>query len=192
MARLIGMALIGAITVYPTSVAAKEDFPPNVTIAKDKTVEMIDWSFPINQPLDFSRLKRCVATNIHGDEVQLRDSAGSWVGPATGNYYQRDNRGTAQARDTFKMVDDKAQFLIAQGQTDRTSGLSGWIIRFDLEAALEQGRVTMTMRNLKLAASNTGSLTNDGFQPLGSWYRFKSNYAALEAVANTLKACILA
>ena len=191
MVRLVSMALLGAIMVYPASVAAKNDFPPNVTIAKDKTVQMIDWSFSIDRPLEFSRLKRCVATNIHGDEVQLRDSAGSWVGPATGNYYQRDNRSTAQARDTFKMVDDKSQFLIAQGQTDRTSGLSGWIIRFDLEAALEQGRVTMAMRNLRLAASNTGSLANDGFQPLGSWYRFKSNYAALETVATTLKACII-
>ncbi|WP_304535762.1 hypothetical protein [Sphingobium cyanobacteriorum] len=174
-----------------TSALAKDDFPANVTIAKDKTIETIDWSFPIERPLEFSRIKRCVATNIHDDEVQLRDSAGSWVGPATGHYYQRDNRGTAQARETFALVDDKSQFLIAHGQTDKTSGLSGWIIRFDLEAGLEQGRVILTMRNLKLAASSSGSLANDGFQPLGSWYRFKSNYAALDAVASTVKSCIV-
>lgn len=98
----------------------------------------------------------------------------------------------AQAREIFKRVDDRGQFLVAQGQTDRTCGLSGWIIRFDLEAGLEQGRVVLIMRNLKLAASSTGSLANDGFQPLGSWYRFKSNYAALDAVAATVKACIIA
>lgn len=180
MARLLCMALIGAMTFFPASVAAKDTLPANVTVARDKTVQMIDWSFPIDRPIDFARLKRCVATNLHSDEVQLRDSAGSWVGPATGNYYRHDNRSTAQSRDTFKMVDDKSQFLVAYGQTDRTSGLSGWIIRFELEAALEKDRVAMTMRNLKLAASNTGSLANDGFQPLGIWYRFKSNYAALE------------
>lgn len=191
MRRLVSIAAVAGSIVYPTSAVAKDDFPPNVTIAKNKTVEKIDWSFPTELPLEFSRIKRCVATNIHSDEVQLRDSAGSWVGPATGNYYQRDNRGTAQARDTFKIVDDKSQFLIAHGQTDRTSGLSGWIIRFDLEAGLEQGHVILTMRNLKLAASSTGSLGNDGFQPLGSWYRFKSNYAALDAVAATVKACII-
>lgn len=188
--RFICIALTGLVASYPLSVMAKEAFPPNVTIAKDKTVQMIDWSFPFDQPLEFARLKRCVATNVQSDEVQLRDSAGSWVGQATGNYYSQDNRSTVQARDMFKIVDEKGQFLVAQGQTQKTSGLSGWIIRFDLEAALEQGRVTMTMRNLKLAASNTGSLSNDGFQPLGSWYRFKSNYAALETVATVLKICI--
>ena len=191
MKRLAGVVVFCALVGVPLAVMAKESFPPNVTIAQNKTVEKIDFSFASDKPLDFSRIKRCVATNIHSDEVQLRDSAGSWVGPATGNYYQRDNRGTAQARETFKVIDDAGRFLIAQGQTDRTSGLSGWIIRFDLEAGLEQGRVILTMRNLKLAASSTGLLANDGFQPLGSWYRFKSNYAALDAVAATVKACIL-
>ncbi len=33
MVRLVSMALLGAIMVYPASVAAKNDFPPNVTIA---------------------------------------------------------------------------------------------------------------------------------------------------------------
>jgi hypothetical protein len=191
MNRLAAMIVFSALAGFPMSVTAKDGFPPNVTIAKNKTIEKIDWSFPFEKPLEFSRIKRCVATNIHSDEVQLRDSAGSWVGGATGNYYQRDNRGSAQARDTFKIVDDQSRFLIAQGQTDRTSGLSGWIIRFDLEAGLEQGRVILTMRNLTLAASNTGSLANDGFRPLGSWYRFKSNYAALDAVATTVKACLI-
>lgn len=169
---------------------AKDNFPANVTVAKNKTVEKIDWSFATDKPVEFSRVKRCIATNLHNDEVQLRDSAGSWVGPATGNYYRQDNRSTVQGASVFKVVDDQNQFLVAQGQTDRTTGLSGWIMRFDLEAALEPGRVVLIMRNVKLAASSTGSLGNDGFQPLGTWFRFKSNYAALEAVASPVRSCI--
>jgi hypothetical protein len=166
MGRLAGVVVFCALIGFPMSVMAKEDFSSNVTIAKNKTIEKIDWSFTSEKPIEFSRIKRCVATNIHSDEVQLRDSAGSWVGPATGNYYRQDNRSAAQARDTFKIVDDKSQFLIAQGQTNKTSGLSGWVIRFDLEAGLDQDRVVLTMRNLQLAATSTGSLANDGFQPL--------------------------
>ena len=101
MKRLASAAVLGIIVFHPALTMAKEDFPPNVTIAKNKTVEKIDWSFSTEKPLEFSRIKRCIATNIHSDEVQLHDSAGSWVGPATGNYYQRDNGGTAEARDTF-------------------------------------------------------------------------------------------
>lgn len=188
--RFFHTALIGMIAACAAPGVAKDDFPPNVTIAKDKTVQLIDWSFQFDRPLEFSRLKRCVAANVQSDQVQLRDSAGSWVGPATGNYYSGDNRTTVQGRDIFKFVDEKAQVMVVQGQTDRTSGLSGWIIRFDLEVALEPQNVVMVMRNLKLAASNTGVAANDGFRPLGSWYRFKSNYAALAAVTSVLKECL--
>lgn len=171
---------------------ANAAIPPNVTVAPNRTVESVDWSFPVERTVEFALVKRCIATNLHNDEVQLRDSSGSWVGPATGTYYRSDNRGTVQGGSVFKVVDDQNQFLVAQGQTDRTSGLSGWIIRFDMEAAVEQGRVVMVMRNVKLAASDTGSMSNNGFQPLGTWFRFKSNYAALETVASAMKSCISA
>lgn len=191
MGHLAKIIATGACLALSTIASAKDAIPANVTVAPNKTVDKIDWSFPVARPVEFSRIKRCIATNLKNDELQLRDSAGSWVGPATGNYYQRDNRATVQGGGIFKVVDEQGQYLVAQGQTDRTTGLSGWIIRFDLEAAAEQGRVVLVMRNVKLAASNTGSIGNDGFQPLGTWYRFKSNYAALEAVASAVRSCIL-
>ncbi|MCT2400407.1 hypothetical protein [Novosphingobium mangrovi (ex Huang et al. 2023)] len=190
MGYLAKIIAISAFFALPAMASGKDNIPANVTVATNRTVEKIDWSFPTDTPVEFSRVKRCVATNLHNDEVQLRDSAGSWVGPATGNYYQRDNRATVQGGGIFKVVDDQSQYLVAQGQTDKTMGLSGWIMRFDLEAAVEQSQVVLVMRNVKLAAGNTGSMGNDGFQPLGTWFRFKSNYAALETVASALKSCI--
>jgi len=191
MKPMIRIILGGAALVISTGAAAADALPVNVTVTRNKTVEKVDWSFQTEQTVEFSRLKRCIATNIHNDEVALRDSSGSWVGPATGNYYRNDNQSTIQAGELFKIIDDNAQFLVAQGQTSKTTGLSGWIIRFDLEAAVEQRRVVLVMRNVKLAASNTGSLTNDGFQPLGTWFRFKSNFAALEGVATAVRTCLL-
>lgn len=190
MRQAVRFLVAGTVLASASLAVAKDDFPANVTVAKNKTVEKIDWSFRAEGPVEFSRVKRCIAVNIHNDEVQLRDSAGSQVGPATGNYYRQDNRSAVQSGDVFKIVDDQNQYLIAQGQTDKTSGLSGWIIRFDLEAAVEPGRVVLVMRNVKLAASDTGLLSNNGFQPLGTWFRFKSNYAALNAVASAVRSCI--
>jgi hypothetical protein len=192
MVQFARFVFAGVGLFFTTLASANAAIPANVTVAQNRTVESIDWSFSLERPVEFALVKRCLATNLHNDEVQLRDSAGSWVGPATGNYYRRDNRGTVQGGAVFKLIDDQNQFLVAQGQTDRTSGLSGWIIRFDMEAAVEQERVALVMRNVKLAASDTGSISNNGFQPLGTWFRFKSNYAALEAVATGIKSCISA
>lgn len=182
--------LVAGCLAMPAIATAKDVIPGNVTVAKNKTVERIDWSFSTERPVEFSRIKRCVAAHLHNDEVQLRDSAGSWVGPATGNYYRQNNQSTVAGSSVFKVVDEQGRFLVAQGQTDKTMGLSGWIMRFDLEAAIEQDRIVLVMRNVKLAASDTGAAGNDGFQPLGTWYRFKTNYAALEAIALEVKGCI--
>lgn len=188
--RFAVKVLVAGCLAFPAIASAEDAIPDNVTVAKNKTVDRIDWSFSTEKPVEFSRIKRCVAANLHNDEVQLRDSAGSWVGPATGNYYRQNNQSTVAGSSVFKVVDEQGRFLVAQGQTDKTMGLSGWIMRFDLEAAIEQDRIVLVMRNVKLAASNTGAAGNDGFQPLGTWYRFKTNYAALEAIALEVKGCI--
>ena len=46
MNRLAAMIVFSALAGFPMSVTAKDGFPPNVTIAKNKTIEKIDWSFP--------------------------------------------------------------------------------------------------------------------------------------------------
>lgn len=185
---IIGLAVIAA--GFPASLAAKDSLPANVTVRDNRVVDKVDWSFSPGKPVDFSKVKRCVAVNLTNDEIQLKDSAGSWVGPATGNYYQKSNSSTVAGRDIFKIVDDQGKFLVAQGWIDKPVFAFRWILRFDMEVAVEGESVKMVMRNIKLAMSNTGSSSNDGFSDLNTSYRFKQNYSTLEEAANTVKGCI--
>jgi hypothetical protein len=191
MQRYLILAIIGFVAASPIAVAAKENIPANVTIRTGRVVDKIDWSFTPERAVDFSKLKRCVAVNLRNDELQLRDSAGSWVGPATGNYYQNSNRTTISGQGIFKIIDDRNGFLVAQGWIDKPVFAFRWIIRFDLEVALEGSAVKMVMRNINLAMSNTGSSSNDGFMDLNTYYRFRQNYATLEEAANRVKSCIV-
>ena len=191
MSRLAGIVIVGAVAGLPVGVMAKTEIPDNVTVRDNRIIEKIDWSFTPPGTVDFAKLKRCVAINLQNDEIQLKDSAGSWVGPATGNYYQRDNRSTIEGRDIFKIVDDQSKFLVAQGWIDKQVLAFKWIIRFDLELGLEGGTVKMVMRNIKLAMSNTGSGTNNGFFDLSTSYRFKQNYETIKEKGEIIKSCIM-
>lgn len=119
----------GIIAGFPVAVAAKDSLPTNVKVRGNRVVDKIDWSFSPGRAVDFSKVKRCVAVNPTNDEIQLTDSAGSWVGPATGNYYQKGNSSTVAARDIFKIVDDQEKFLLAQGWIDKPVLAFRWILR---------------------------------------------------------------
>lgn len=187
---MIRAVLLMAFVAAPVTATAKEPIPANVTLRNDKTVEKIDWSFTPAKQIEFVKLKRCAAITLKNDEVQITDGAGSFVGAYTGNYYTNRNSSTVAGNSVFKMVDDENKFLVAQGWIDKPVFALRWILRFDLELANEGASVKMMMRNLQLAMSNTGTAPNSGFGPLGSWHRFKQNYATLEASANAIKSCI--
>lgn len=187
----VNVAIAGVIAGCPVAVAAKDHIPTNVTIRNGRAVDKIDWSFSPGKAVDFPKIKRCVAINLRNDEIQLRDSAGSWVGSTTGNYYQNTNKSVIAGQGIFKIVDDQAKFLVAQGWIDKPVFAFRWIIRFDLDASLEGSDVKMVMRNIKLAMSNTGSSSNNGFGDLNTSFRFKQNYATLEEAVATVKSCII-
>jgi len=191
MKRLFAMSVTWAVAACPVGVSAKDSIPANVTLRGNHVMDSVDWSFSPDKPIEFTRLKRCVAVTMKNDQIQLSDAAGSFVGPATGMYYQNHNYSTVAAQGVFKVIDEPGKFLVAQGWIDKPVFAFRWIIRYDLELGLESGRVTMVMRHIQLAMSNTGSSSNDGFGDLLTSYRFRQNYASLEDAARAMRSCIV-
>jgi hypothetical protein len=84
--------------------------------------------------------------------------------------------------------------LIATGTTDGGStalGLTRDIVKFDLKAMTSGGTVTLKFNNISRAQKYTGSIANDGFNPVGMWRGAGAQriYASLEAVSEKIKAC---
>lgn len=190
----VSLALFAAPTL-----AAKYQVPANVTTRTGPYhgdyVDAVDFSSRATQPVEFAKAKLCVAENVTNSVVSLHDTSGSFVGSATGNYYQNSNSQTVQAGNVFKYIDDNAQTLIASGTTDGGAtalGLTHDILKFDLKVVTSGTDVTVRFSNITRAQQNTGILANDGFQPVGTWKgsRFQKIYESLEVVAKKINACL--
>jgi hypothetical protein len=65
-------------------------------------------------------------------------------------------------------------------------------VKFELKAIAGDGQVTLKFSNITRAMQNTGSLANNGFQPVGMWRGAGAQriYSSLEAVSKKIKACL--
>lgn len=192
--RAIVISLIAALAGCATV-----PMPSNVTTtpgnASGDYINSVDFSYQSSVPAAFNKLKLCVAENVSNRAVQLADSSGSFVGPATGHYYDNQHSQTVQGGDIFKYADASLSTLIANGTVDGGSvalGLTRDIIKYDLKASAHGLLVGLMFTNITRAQQSSGSAANDGFSPVGTWSgaRPKQAYAALEGIANGIKACL--
>lgn len=193
------MRIAGMLAAMTLTACATVTMPSNVATRPIGTsqsyIDAVDFSYQPPTPPGFDQLKLCVAQNVTNRAVQLNDAAGSFVGPATGNYYQASNTQTVQGGGIFKDVEPTMATLIATGTTDGGSaalGLTRDILKFDLKASSRDSRVTLVFNNISRAQQSTGSAANEGFKPVGTWSgaRPMQTYAALEGIASNIKACL--
>lgn len=174
--------------------------PEYVTTADDaygnRVIKRVDLSFQADRPVSFSVLKMCVAEHTDTDEVRLQDSSRSFVGAYTGNLYNVKSGRTVAGRDVFKVVDDAAQALIAQGFLRFYSGdmmAMPKVVKYDLKAAvLGGGRIQLEFIGIGSAMEDTGYAANSGFQPIGTWEGARPFDALreMEAEAAEIRACV--
>lgn len=173
--------------------------PSNVTTMQGNPsgdyINSVDFSYQSNAPASFNKLKLCVAENVSNRAVQLIDSSGSFVGPASGHYYNMQHSQTVQGGDIFKYADTSLATLIANGTVDGgpvALGLTSDVIKYDLKASAHGPKVGLVFMNITRAQQSTGSVANDGFNPIGTWSGAhpKQAYMALEGIANGIKACL--
>ena len=189
---------IATIALLLSSCASQVQLPNNVSIRETGSAAYIDkvrFTYQTGSNTDFSKLKLCIAENITNDSVIIKDSADSWVGPATGNYYRNTDSQVISGKSIFKYVDDKNSTLITDGTTTYSNGgilPTNQFVRFNLKTAIKDGSVILLFSNIKRAQQNTGLLSNDGFTPVGAWAGAdaKGTYEQLENVANSIKSCI--
>lgn len=197
--RLMLISTLVLLTLPAVGQCAKPVLPDNVTLRdadkRQSYLDAIDFSYQAEHDLQFAAMKLCIAENISNNPVTIMDSAGSFVGPATGTYYSNDKSQTIAGGSVFKYVDDASSALVATGTADggpAAWGLTRDILKFDLKAAVEGPRVTLKFSNILRAQQSTGSGVNDGFGPVGTWKGAKplQVYSSLESIATKLKACL--
>lgn len=198
MSKTCTLILIAAISSV-AGCASQVQLPSNVSITPGSNsglyMDKVDFSFNAMKPVPFDKIKLCVAENISNNAVSLNDTAGSFVGAATGTYYQANNSQSVSGGEVFKYVDDKLATLIAKGTavaTSKSLAVTKDFIRFELKASSSDSNVGLIFSNITRAQQNTGSIANDGFNPVGVWSgaRAPDVYATLESVASKIRNCV--
>lgn len=106
--RMLTIIAVSGMALSPAATIAKVELPPNVTTksyggGNNQAIDAIDYSFPIEKPIEFSRIKMCIASNLTNNEVQLSDNSGSFVG-YSGTYYRAENKQTVQGGGIFRQL----------------------------------------------------------------------------------------
>ena len=169
--------------------------PDNVKIRGNKDtayLDVADFSYKPAQPVDFSKLKTCIAESVTNRAVTLTDSANSFSRPLMGVHYSGSNSHTIPGGDIFKMLDEPRRTLFASGNTSSHIDSSNDVAQFDLHASLSDDGVTLKFINITSAQRFSGMIRNEGFAPveLSTGARTQVVYDALQDVANRIKTCL--
>lgn len=156
-------------------------------------VNAVDFSYAPAAPVDFPRLKLCVAENVSNSAITLTDSAGSHFTPS-GWWHQDGNTTTVQGGQAIQYVDDAQQVMLARGNLDAGStamGLTREFARYQLRASIKPGQIGLVFTDIEQAQQATGSVSNSGFTPVGTWSGAgpMQIYTALQSVADRIKNC---
>lgn len=195
------LIILGTIGLFITGCSSTPIvLPSNVStvpsgMGQSTYIDHIDYSFSPTKTLKFSDLKVCAATIFTNDGVILKDSAGSFVGAYTGNYYHKNNSQSVSGGDVFKLIDDENNILIATGNKKtkpQQGGLVTDFIKYDAKIRLNKDKVSLVFQNIQAAQQSTGSVANDGFRPIGTWSGARAPAAieTLDSLATGFKGCL--
>lgn len=190
----LSLVLISLMGLYG---CASSPMPDNVETRQQGGKDYIDkvtHEFVMKNKPSFSRVKICVVENVRNDSVDVKDAASSFTGAYTGNVYHIEKGRTEGGGQTVRLVDEDTETIIATGVTDYTKAMIASYLRYDVKivSSEQENKLRMVFSRIEAAQSNTGYMSNDGFNPIGTWYGTGSGAAleALGAVAQQLNSCI--
>ncbi|MBF7694153.1 hypothetical protein [Acinetobacter pollinis] len=158
-------------------------------------IDTVDESFKPNKEVTFDNIKLCAAQVFQNNSVSLNDTAGSFFGSYTGNYYEKNNSQTINSANLFKYIDEKNKIVIVTGNTKtkaQQAGLITDIVQYDVKLEDKSNEIKFTFQNILRAQQNTGALQNSGFSSIGTWSgaRAPGVIESLNTLASKYKNCI--
>lgn len=196
---IVGLALVGMLSGCSMVNQVRDprlNSVQGVTIENNGSYEVLkSYQKVIDGNINPSKLKVCIARSISNDDVQLSDSSESFYGAYSGKYYNVDKSTVSRGGDVVSFSASTEAAIVANGTTSYfyNAGLMNVerVVRFTLDIMPVNSGPQFTFSNLKQAQKNTGTVANNGFNPIGSW-EGAGPYQTLEAldkVAAEISAC---
>jgi len=138
-------------------------------------------------------LPECIAATVSNQGETLSDSSGSFVGAYTGNYYNVQRSTNTAGGSVIEYASPDGRSVVASGLTRyNANALVARSVRFKLSVKQgESGRI-YRYGNLGQAQLNTGSVANNGYNPIGAWAGANPNLAldSLSRLTDNIERCL--
>lgn len=188
-------AVLGLIlaTMAFSAFAKNVELPPGVTLRPgNMSGDYLDTFSREVRGANFAKLKLCLAQTISNPPVTM---TGGTDAPFTFYSNNRTQTSSINGGDIFKFEDASAGMVIAVGSTDggpTMLGMSRAIIGFELTAEATNERTRLKFTSITRAETNTGSITNQGFMPVGAWKGAKplAVLSTLQSLGDRLDSCL--
>lgn len=174
------------------------NLPPNVVLTKpdsQNTVYVDSINFKLGPEYLYGNPAKCLALKVNNDEYQLSDSSRSFVGQASGKYYDIESSQTVGGGQSILYSDSDA--AVAKGTTAGTYTVGfvpiTEIVKFKVLVALKSDDPLIEFSEIQVAQESTGNIKNTGMHDVGAWTGGGALfvYSLLEEVSNELKDCLL-
>ena len=145
-----------------------------------------------SEPAQLGKLPYCVAANVNNDSIVVRDSAGSFVGAYTGNYYQTNHAASVGGGNVMQYVSPDASEVVAKGPTRYWAAMVERAVRFNLAIKDDGQQRTYKFTAVEVAQMNSGTWPNSGFvraamnPGAGGGHALKN----MQQIANHIDACL--
>lgn len=161
-------------------------------LAKQTQIDTVDKSFDASQNVDFAKVKLCLVDNVQNENVNLKDSSGSIIGNRAGQYYEKTNTQNIASANLIKYLDESTKTIVVTGNTRTPPSFIVDIVKYDLKVQQQDQHFKVVFQNILRAQQDTGTISNRGFNPVGTWSgaRAPKIISALDVVANKFENCI--
>lgn len=147
-------------------------------------------------PTSAEALPMCAAQIVRNKEVTLSDSAGSFFGAYTGQYYQVENARQAGGDNSGEYISPDGKKLVTKGAATYSKSFAGlpqkMAATYLLTLKPADNKMRYTFTDIQQAQLDTGAASNEGFYPVGAWSGANpiAVYNQLAGVADKMNSCI--
>lgn len=195
LAVALGAVLLSGCSMMDKSRDPKLNSMQGVSLDNNGTYEFLkSYQKSLSGKLNKEKIKVCIVRSISNDDVVLDGSSSVTNSAFTSSIYVK-NQVVASGGSVVNEAASSANSAVANGTTSYYFDVMGMpierVVKFTLDIDGSGGGVKYTFTNIKQAQKDTGTLTNSGFSPIGSWAGAGPYQAAqaLEKIAIEVNNC---
>lgn len=173
LAVVVGVALLSGCSMVDRSRDAKLGGVQGVTLENNGTYEFLkSYQKSIAGKMNESKIKVCIVRSVSNDDVILQGSSSITNSTLTSSIHVK-NQVVSSGGNVVNDAASSAENAVANGTTSYYFNVMGMpierVVKFTLDVDGSGKDIKYTFTNIKQAQKDSGTLSNDGFNPVGSW-----------------------